>query len=161
MKEVLRFDDVSMHYHSKQGETVALSEGEFVAIIGPLGRGKTTLLSLAAGLLKPTSGVIHHAGGSFGYMLQKDELFPWRTIEKNIFLPLEIKRKDTQENRERAVALAEKYGLKQFLKSFLFQNHFCKIDLIFNCFHESVGYYDIWNNLFNLFLKFFVLVINH
>lgn len=125
MKEVLRFDDVSMHYHSKQGETVALqdvnfsvSEGEFVAIIGPSGCGKTTLLSLAAGLLKPTSGVIHHAGGSFGYMLQKDELFPWRTIEKNIFLPLEIKRKDTQENRERAVALAEKYGLKQFLKSY-------------------------------------------
>ena len=125
MKEVLRFDDVSMHYHNKQGETVALqdvnfsvSEGEFVAIIGPSGCGKTTLLSLAAGLLKPTKGKIHNAGGSFGYMLQKDELFSWRTIEKNIFLPLEIKRKDTPENRARAVALAEKYGLKQFLKNY-------------------------------------------
>ncbi|MBQ8429802.1 MAG: ABC transporter ATP-binding protein [Clostridia bacterium] len=125
MKEVLRFDDVSMHYHNKQGETVALqdvnfsvSEGEFVAIIGPSGCGKTTLLSLAAGLLKPTKGKIHNAGGSFGYMLQKDELFSWRTIEKNIFLPLEIKRKDTLENRARAVALAEKYGLKQFLKNY-------------------------------------------
>ncbi len=125
MKEVLRFDNVSMHYHSKQGETVALenvnfsvNEGEFVAIIGPSGCGKTTLLSLAAGLLNPTYGNVISDGYSFGYMLQKDELFPWRTIEKNIFLPLEIKRANTLENRKRAVALAEKYGLKQFLKNY-------------------------------------------
>ena len=125
MKEVLRFDNVSMHYHSKQGETVAIKElsfsvheGEFVAIIGPSGCGKTTLLSLAAGLLPPTKGQIVTDGGSFGYMLQKDELFPWRTIEKNIFLPLEIKRSNTEEHRKRALALAEKYGLKQFLKNY-------------------------------------------
>ena len=125
MKEVLRFDNVSMHYHSKQGETVALqdvsfsvNEGEFVAIIGPSGCGKTTLLSLAAGLLTPTKGKVVTNGGSFGYMLQKDELFPWRTIESNIFLPLEIKKTNTPEHRARAVALAEKYGLKQFLNSY-------------------------------------------
>lgn len=125
MKEVLRFDNVSMHYHSKQGETVALeevnfsvSEGEFVAIIGPSGCGKTTLLSLAAGLLTPSKGKVVSDGCSFGYMLQKDELFPWRTIEKNIFLPLEIKRANTTENRARALELAEKYGLKQFLKNY-------------------------------------------
>ena len=125
MKEVLRFENVSMHYHSKQGETVAVEHldfsvfsGEFVAIIGPSGCGKTTLLSLAAGLLPPTSGEVKTNGCSFGYMLQKDELFPWRTIEKNIFLPLEIKRKNTPEHRARAVSLAEKYGLKQFLKSY-------------------------------------------
>ena len=125
MKEVLRFENVSMHYHSKQGETIAaenltfsVEEGEFVAIIGPSGCGKTTLLSLAAGLLSPTSGEVKTNGCSFGYMLQKDELFPWRTIEKNIFLPLEIKRTNTEEHRTRALALAEKYGLKQFLKSY-------------------------------------------
>ena len=125
MKEVLRFENVSMHYHSKQGETVALekvnfsvSEGEFAAIIGPSGCGKTTLLSLAAGLLIPSKGNVLTSGVSFGYMLQKDELFPWRTIEKNIFLPLEIKRTNTPEHRERAIALAEKYGLKQFLKNY-------------------------------------------
>ena len=125
MKEVLRFDDVSMHYHSKQGETVALtnvsfsvSEGEFVALIGPSGCGKTTLLSLAAGLLTPTKGKVVSGDVSFGYMLQKDELFPWRTIEKNIFLPLEIKKANTQQNRANALALAEKYGLKQFLKNY-------------------------------------------
>ena len=125
MKEVLRFDNVSMHYHSKQGETVALEnasfsvfEGEFVAIIGPSGCGKTTLLSLAAGLLSPTKGKVITSGCSFGYMLQKDELFPWRTIEKNIFLPLEIKGSNTPTSRARALALAEKYGLKQFLKNY-------------------------------------------
>ena len=125
MKEVLRFENVSMHYHSKQGETIAVenldfsvNEGEFVAIIGPSGCGKTTLLSLAAGLLPPTGGAVKTNGCSFGYMLQKDELFPWRTIEKNIFLPLEVKRTNTPENRARALALAEKYGLKQFLKNY-------------------------------------------
>ena len=125
MKEVLRFDNVSMHYHSKQGETVAaqglnfsVTEGEFVAIIGPSGCGKTTLLSLAAGLLQPTEGKVISNGCSFGYMLQKDELFPWLTIEKNIFLPLEIKKKNTPAQRERALMLAEKYGLGQFLKNY-------------------------------------------
>ena len=125
MKEVLQFDKVSMHYHSRQGETVAVenmsfsvSEGEFVAIIGPSGCGKTTLLSLSAGLFPPTKGEVKTNGCSFGYMLQKDELFPWRTIEKNIFLPLEIKKTNTPEHRARALALAEKYGLGQFLKSY-------------------------------------------
>lgn len=114
-----------MHYHTRQGETAAVenldfsvSEGEFAAIIGPSGCGKTTLLSLAAGLLKPSGGQVKNEGISFGYMLQKDELFPWRTIEKNIFLPLEIQKTDTPEHRARALALAEKYGLKDFLKNY-------------------------------------------
>lgn len=51
-------------------------------------------------------------------MLQKDELFPWRTIEKNVFLPLEIQRCNTPERRQKVLSLAEKYGLKDFLKSF-------------------------------------------
>ena len=125
MKEVLRFENVSMRYHTKQGETVAVQDlnfsvrgGEFTAIIGPSGCGKTTLLSLAAGLLTPSSGRIISNDVSFGYMLQRDELFPWRTIEKNLYLPLEIKGTNTHENRETALALAEKYGLKQFLKSY-------------------------------------------
>ena len=125
MKEILRFENVCKHYHSRQGETVAVEnvsfvvkEGEFVAIIGPSGCGKTTLLSLAAGLIQPTHGKVENDGVSFGYMLQKDELFPWRTIEKNIFLPLEIKRTLSDETKQRALNLAEKYGLGQFLKSY-------------------------------------------
>ena len=125
MKEVLRFENVCKHYHSRQGETLAVDnvsfsvkEGEFVAIIGPSGCGKTTLLSLAAGLIPPTSGRVKNDGVSFGYMLQKDELFAWRTIEKNIFLPLEIKGTLCETTKKRAIALAEKYGLGQFLKNY-------------------------------------------
>lgn len=125
MKEVLKFERVEMRYHTKSGETVAVKDlsfsvkqGEFLAVVGPSGCGKTTLLSLAAGLLKPSAGKIENGGVTFGYMLQKDELFPWRTIEKNVFLPLEIQRRNTPERRQKVLSLAEKYGLKDFLKSF-------------------------------------------
>ena len=137
MKEVLQFENVSMHYHSKQGETVAVQdmnfsvyEREFVAIIGPSGCGKTTLLSMAAGLLPPTKGKVISGGCSFGYMLQKDELFPWRSIEKNIFLPLEIKKTSTPETRANALALAEKYGLPikptQVIHPWMFGDNYSK-----------------------------------
>ena len=115
-----------MVYHTPQGETAALrdlsfsvQQGEFIAVIGPSGCGKTTILSLAAELLKPSAGKISvREGVTFGYMLQKDELFPWRTIEKNILLPLEIKKTNTAENRKKALDLAVKYGLGDFLKSY-------------------------------------------
>ena len=127
---LLEFKDVSLTYHTKTGETLAaehmsfsVSEGEFVAVIGPSGCGKTTVLSLAAGLLKPSSGEVLVYGKPpargaeyLGYMLQKDELFPWRNVESNIVLPLEIKKMNTPERRKQALALAEKYGLGGFLK---------------------------------------------
>ena len=124
MKNVLCFTDVTLTYHTTRGETTAaeglsfeVGEGEFLAVIGPSGCGKTTLLSLAAGLLAPSSGEVTRAGRC-GYMLQKDELFPWRTIEKNIFLPLEIRREKEKNARSGAVELAKKYGLGDFLQSY-------------------------------------------
>ncbi len=126
---ILQFDGVRLTYHTKEGETLAVKDlsfsvrgGEFMAVIGPSGCGKTTVLSLAAGLLAPSEGKIAVRGrpaaesaAKFGYMLQKDELFPWRTIEKNILLPLEIARKNTAQKRAAALALAKKYGLGDFL----------------------------------------------
>lgn len=119
----LEFKDVSYTYHTKQGETQAISkmnftveDGQFVSVIGPSGCGKTTILSLAAGLLCPSGGEVERGDGECGYMLQRDALFEWRTVEQNIFLPLEIKKRNTREMRERAVNLAEKYGLGDFLK---------------------------------------------
>ncbi len=119
---ILSFNDVDYTYHSKNGETQAIkhmsfevNKGEFVAVIGPSGCGKTTILSLAAGLIKPSGGSISRENVEFGYMLQRDALFPWRTVEKNIFLPLEVKKRNTPQMRENAIALAEKYGLKDFL----------------------------------------------
>lgn len=120
---MLEFKNVSYTYHTKAGETTAVDKlnftvenGEFVSVIGPSGCGKTTILSLAAGLLAPSSGEVLRGDGEFGYMLQRDALFPWRTVEGNIFLPLEVKKRSTPEKREKAVELAVKYGLKDFLK---------------------------------------------
>ena len=98
--------------------SMEIGDREFIVFVGPSGCGKTTLLSLAAGLIPPTSGRVKNDGVSFGYMLQKDELFAWRTIEKNIFLPLEIKGTLSESTKKRAIALAEKYGLGQFLKNY-------------------------------------------
>ncbi len=120
---MLTFDNISYTYHTKEGETTAVKDlsftvekGQFVSVIGPSGCGKTTVLSLAAGLLSPSSGEIRRGEGEYGYMLQRDALFPWRTVEQNIFLPLEVKKRNTPEMREKALALAVKYGLKDFLK---------------------------------------------
>ena len=84
MKEVLRFDNVSMHYHSKQGETVALqavnfsvNEGEFVAIIGPSGCGKTTLLRILIGLIEPDSGTILKKGKDTDQDLNTEQKLPF------------------------------------------------------------------------------------
>ncbi len=128
-RKALEFKDVRLVYHTKEGETAAAEhmsfcvyEGEFIAVIGPSGCGKTTVLSLAAGLLRPSAGevCVHGKKGQkgIGYMLQKDELFPWRTVRQNIFLPLEIGKKDTPEHRARVLALAEKYGLSGFLRAY-------------------------------------------
>lgn len=120
---ILSFNDVGYTYHTKDGETNAIEhmsfgveKGEFVALIGPSGCGKTTILSLTAGLLSPSYGKIERENAEFGYMLQRDALFPWRTVEANIFLPLEVKKRNTPEMRDNALRLAEKYGLKDFLK---------------------------------------------
>lgn len=122
---MLEFEGVNYAYHTPDGETqavknlsFAVDDGQFVSVIGPSGCGKTTILSLAAGILSPSSGKVRRASGEAGYMLQRDALFEWRTVEQNIFLPLEVKKKNTPQMRKNALALAEKYGLKDFLKKY-------------------------------------------
>ena len=132
MDGILKLENVSLTYQSDTSETQAIKnlnltveKGEFIAIIGPSGCGKTTILSLIAGLIRPTRGKIILNGEeitkptkSIGYMLQRDELFPWRTILKNTYLPLEIKKTLTEENKARVLNLLKKYGLGDFLKSY-------------------------------------------
>ncbi len=121
---VLKFDNVSKVFYSKTQQTTAVenlsfevNEGQFVAIIGPSGCGKTTILSLVCGLIEPTKGkIVFSQENSVGYMLQRDQLFEWRTIEKNVLLGLEIKGKVTQESKEYAYDLLKKYGLWEFRK---------------------------------------------
>ena len=92
-----------------------INEGEFIAIVGPSGCGKTTLLSLISGILKPTHGKILLKGkeisgvnSNVSYMLQRDHLFEWRTIKKNILLGLEIQKKLNDNTISRIENLLEK-----------------------------------------------------
>lgn len=128
MKQFVKLENLSLTYHSKKSETLAVSnisfdieKKQFVAIIGPSGCGKTSILSLIAGLIDKSSGKITVNGKEItktdqmiGYMLQKDQLFPWLTIEKNVLLPLSIKKMKSKESVDYAINLLKKYGLYEF-----------------------------------------------
>ena len=128
MKNILSIKNVSYSYHTQEGETPALtdisfdvSSGSFTCIVGPSGCGKSTLLSLISGLLHPDSGEIYINGCSsygsllhIGYMLQKDSLFEWRSVYKNVLLGLETRKMLTPEKKELADKMLETYGLANF-----------------------------------------------
>lgn len=125
MTPLLTLDKLSLIYHSPDSETLAVDklsfevhEGELLAIVGPSGCGKSTLLSLLSGLLAPSDGEILLRGkpirelkNATALMPQRDQLFEWRTILKNVVLGLEIQKKLTPEKTEEAKNLLEKYGL--------------------------------------------------
>lgn len=135
MDSYLQLKDISLTYHTKEGEVQALDsinfsvkKNEFLTIVGPSGCGKTTILSLIAGLLKPTSGELLlegktiENGSDIGYMFQRDHLFEWRTIYKNVILGLELKGKaKDKECIERVEDLLKKYGLYDFKDSYPYQ----------------------------------------
>ena len=103
---VIDIKDLSLVFETNDGPVHALSNinlaikrGEFVSFIGPSGCGKTTLMRVVADLEQPTSGSVTVNGKtpeqarldrSYGYVFQAAALFPWRTIEDNISLPLEV-----------------------------------------------------------------------
>ena len=132
MEKLLSLSGVELIYHSPKSETHALTnlnlevnQGEFISIVGPSGCGKTTILSLIAGILKPTSGEIfignekvEKINSLCGYMFQRDNLFEWLSIWKNVTLGLSFKKRNTEENREYAKSLLEKYGLKDFISHY-------------------------------------------
>lgn len=78
--------------------SLSIWPGEFCSIVGPSGCGKSTILNLIAGFMRPTTGEIRHHGKpvlgvnkSVGYVTQDDNLLPWRTLQANIELPLELR----------------------------------------------------------------------
>ena len=127
--------------------------GELVCLLGVSGGGKTTLFNIIAGLLKPDTGRVLIDGadvtskpGQVSYMMQKDLLLPFRTIEDNVALPLLLKGMNRQEARRRAGELFGEFGLagteKQypaqlsggmrqraaFLRTWLFSQHVALLD---------------------------------
>lgn len=129
-------DDVDLVYRGRQahgtpalaGLTLAIERGEFVSIVGPSGCGKSTLLKLIAGLIAPSRGRVRVAGAEVtrplkivGMAFQNASLLPWRTIARNILLPLEIVQpyrrrfqQDRAMHRRRVDDLLAMVGLSQF-----------------------------------------------
>ena len=101
--------------------SLAVAPQEFVAVVGPSGCGKSTLLRLLAGLLRPTEGHIQFEGEPLvgprrriGFVFQKANLMPWRTVLANVRLPLELQGVAPAEAEARAAALIELVGLGGF-----------------------------------------------
>jgi len=131
---VVSAKDLCLTYHTNDGPVHALSnvnldvrKGDFVSFIGPSGCGKTTFLRVIADLERKTSGEISVNGmtpeearkaRAYGYVFQAPALYPWRTIEKNIALPLEIMGHGAAERRKRIAGTLDLVSLSGFEKKF-------------------------------------------
>jgi NitT/TauT family transport system ATP-binding protein len=134
---VVDAQNISLTFETADGKVEALSNvslrvapGEFVSFIGPSGCGKTTMLRVIADLQQPTSGTLSVNGmsaenarlaRSYGYVFQAPALFPWRTIEKNLKLPLEIMGFSAAEQQQRAEYYLSLVNLKGFERKFPWQ----------------------------------------
>lgn len=112
-----------------QCDRLEIAQGEFVAIVGPSGSGKTTLLSILGGMLSPTSGEVFFEGKSLyalsveertrvrrekmGFVFQSFNLVPYLTALENVQIPLFLTGVSASQQRERALALLERFGLGQ------------------------------------------------
>src|ERR1700710_1954401 len=130
MSTVVSAKNLSLTFETNDGPVNALSDvnleinkGEFVSFIGPSGCGKTTFLRVIADLEQPTGGEIHVNGMSpnearskraYGYVFQAPALYPWRTIEKNVALPLEVIGFGKAEQVERIRRTLDLVGLAGF-----------------------------------------------
>ncbi|GAB2182701.1 ABC transporter ATP-binding protein [Roseibium sp. LAB1] len=134
---VIDIENLSLTFETNDGPVHALSdidlkieEGDFVSFIGPSGCGKTTLLRVIADLEKPTAGSISVNGVSpedarlnraYGYVFQAAALYPWRTIAKNVALPLEIMGLSRAEQQQRIARNMELVNLTGFEKKYPWQ----------------------------------------
>jgi NitT/TauT family transport system ATP-binding protein len=108
-------------YEAVQRASLQVADGEFVAIVGPTGCGKTTLLNVAAGLFPPSTGRVEILGAPLhglnrqsGYLFQSEALFPWKTALENVAIGLETGGTPREEARERAQAWLTRVGLGHF-----------------------------------------------
>jgi len=134
---VIQATDLDLTFHTNDGPVHALKgvsldiqKGEFVSFIGPSGCGKTTFLRVMAALEEPTGGNITVNGmtpdearrnRAYGYVFQAAGLYPWRTIEKNIKLPLEIMGFDRAEQEKRVKNVLQLVDLEGFGKKYPWQ----------------------------------------
>ena len=123
-KSMVSLDSVTMAfgaYVAVQDVNLKVSDGEFLAIVGPTGCGKSTILNAIAGLLKPASGTVSIDGqpvrgiqNDIGYLFQQDALLPWKTAIENVELGPMFKGVGGSERREQSIRWLAKVGLKGF-----------------------------------------------
>ncbi|UFS85399.1 MULTISPECIES: ABC transporter ATP-binding protein [Rhizobium] len=123
-RPMVSIDTVTMSFGSYvavQDVNLTVADGEFLAIVGPTGCGKSTVLNAIAGLLKPASGRVAIDGApikgvqnDIGYLFQQDALLPWKTSIENVELGLLFKGVPSAERRERSMNWLAKVGLKGF-----------------------------------------------
>ena len=128
--KMLTFKNVTFRYpEDKEAMMTDLSfhvvPGDFVSLIGASGCGKSTIFRLINRLLEPDSGEIlvngkeiHGIRSYAGYMPQKDLLFPWRTIEKNLCLPMEIQKIGKEEQKKRVGEVLKEVGLEDYREKY-------------------------------------------
>ncbi|TDX82109.1 NitT/TauT family transport system ATP-binding protein [Neorhizobium sp. R1-B] len=123
-KPMVSIDAVTMSFGSYvavQDVNLSVADGEFLAIVGPTGCGKSTILNAIAGLLKPSSGTVaidsqpvRGVQNDIGYLFQQDALLPWKTALENVELGPMFKGVGTAERREQSMKWLAKVGLKGF-----------------------------------------------
>ncbi len=134
---VIDIRDLSLVFATDDGPVHALAKinldvrkGEFISFIGPSGCGKTTLLRVIADLEQPTDGHIRVNGltpeqarlnRQYGYVFQAPALYPWRTIEQNVTLPLEVFGMTRAERTQRAARYLALVNLAGFEQKFPWQ----------------------------------------
>ena len=134
---VIEASDLSLTFQTADGPVYALSsinlainKGDFVSLIGPSGCGKTTLLRVIADLEQPTGGNMTVLGETpeaarqnraYGYVFQAPALYAWRTVERNVMLPLEIMGMSRAERSERAKRYLEMVNLAGFERKYPWQ----------------------------------------
>ncbi len=134
---VVQAEGLSLVFETPDAPITALSDidltirqGDFVSLIGPSGCGKTTLMRAVADLEQPTAGTMTVNGVSahearlrraYGYVFQAPALYPWRTVARNVQLPLEIMGLDREERRRRCAQALETVGLGGFERKFPWQ----------------------------------------
>ncbi|XMB85281.1 ABC transporter ATP-binding protein [Mycoplasmatota bacterium WC44] len=125
--EIIKISNLT-HYYNEDLKVIddlsmTVEKHDFLTLVGPSGCGKSTLFKVLTKLLPKYEGEInindidlHSSNENFGYMPQKDLLLPWRTLYRNVILPLEINKK--QVNEEEITELIELFGLNGFNESY-------------------------------------------
>jgi len=116
------FANANSGLEALQAVNLDVPEYRFMAVLGPSGSGKTTLLRVIAGLVQPTSGIVHFKtpegfAPRIGLVFQQANLMPWRTVIENITLPLELQGNHPGVARDRAREFIEMVGLDGFENS--------------------------------------------